>query len=528
MESTTISASVEWLDAIRKAVTATDGSRQAVLDAVHSDLKAQPDRAPLAVAFTEALIELVGYAAAPDSDSANAVDLEVEAIAASRRIMRPLLETKLQARLDALDRKNVGESECKSCDASAESQGRIARSWMSFFGGLSLRRRYRYCEICDEGSAPAQQALGLASGEFTPRLEEAATMMTTTVSHGMAQELLLRLLGLDVSVKALEDMPERRATAVQAIEQEEAEKYTPFDAKGLPVPAQARPADAVAENQAPNVAYLEVDGVSALTRQELTGKDLTPADKRRQRRAKQEKARGGKGRRYCTAGKEVKNAVLYDGKAYAEESPSHGRILEKTYVSHLGNWMGFAVLLWVAMLRKRFDQAKLLVVISDGAEWIRSLAAWLPIPCFLILDLYHVKRRIWEVAHSQYGEENVEGSKWANIQCERIEQGQARDVITALSFLRSRKTKTQKLIEDLAGWLTNNRDRMDYPTYRARGLRISSSAIESANFHVTGQRLKVQGTRWSEPGAAQMATLRADLFNGYWEKRTQKVLAAVA
>ena len=53
-------------------------------------------------------------------------------------------------------------------------------------------------------------------------------------------------------------------------------------------------------------------------------------------------------------------------------------VLEKTYVSHLGEWTIFALLLWVALLRKRFDHAKLLVILSDGSDWIRSLAAWLP------------------------------------------------------------------------------------------------------------------------------------------------------
>lgn len=31
---------------------------------------------------------------------------------------------------------------------------------------------------------------------------------------------------------------------------------------------------------------------------------------------------------------------------------------------------------------------------SDGAEWIRSLAAWLPFETLLTLDLYHVKHRM--------------------------------------------------------------------------------------------------------------------------------------
>ena len=67
---------------------------------------------------------------------------------------------------------------------------------------------------------------------------------------------------------------------------------------------------------------------------------------------------------------------------------------------------------------------------------------------------------------------------------------------------------------------------MDYPAYRARGLRITSGAVESANFHVTGTRLMLQGMRWSAEGAARMAALRADLFNGRWEARTRQLLRA--
>ena len=78
----------------------------------------------------------------------------------------------------------------------------------------------------------------------------------------------------------------------------------------------------------------------------------------------------------------------------------------------------------------------------------------------------------------------------------------------------------------LKTYFTNNRDWMDSPSYRAQGLRITSGTVESANYHVTGARLKQQGMRWSEKGAAEMDRLRADLFNGVWEKRTREVLAA--
>lgn len=77
-------------------------------------------------------------------------------------------------------------------------------------------------------------------------------------------------------------------------------------------------------------------------------------------------------------------------------------------------------------------------------------------------------------------------------------------------------------------YVDNNLDRMDYPSYRARGLRISSGTVESANFHVTGTRLMLQGMRWSAEGAGQMAALRADLFNGRWESRSRQLIKAAS
>jgi hypothetical protein len=393
-------------------------------------------------------------------------------------------------------------------------------------GALRLKRRYCHCESCGSGCAPAQQALGLGDGDFTPRLEEVCSMMATTVPFGMATDLVAKLCGIEISVKAVEDLVERRAEAAAARDEEAAARCAAFDDKGLPVPTQERPADALPVEAAPRVAYLEMDGVIPITREELTGQELTAADRRRQQRAKKNKVRGGKARRYRIVGREVKNAVLYDGKDCAAESPGRGCILKKTYVSHLGHWCAFASLLWVAMLRLRFDQARLLVILSDGAEWIRSLAAWLPIETFLILDLFHVKHRIWEVAHSLYGEHSTKASKWAHTQCDRVEQGEARRVIEALRFLRPSRAETRKLVDDLSAYLTNNLDRMDYPAYRGRGLRTSSGTVESANYHVTGTRLKLQGMRWSEQGARHMALLRADLFNRTWEARTKQLLAA--
>ena len=304
-------------------------------------------------------------------------------------------------------------------------------------------------------------------------------MMATTVPYGLAAKVVASLCAIEVSVKGIEQMVERRAERVLELDDEQARGCNPFDEKGLPVVEQIRAQDAIDPSATPDVAYMELDGVVPVTREELGDDELTEQDKQRREQARQDRARGGKGRRYRIVGREVKNAVLYDGKDCVRESAQRGSILNKTYVSYLGAWLPFAVLLWTAMLRLRFDQSRLLVILSDGAEWIRSLAEWLPIPSLLILDLYHVKHRIWEVAHALYGEHSARASEWARVQCARVEQGEARQVVQALRFLHPSGAQAHEKLQELIGYLENNLDRMNRTGRSLRSPVRSTSTSEA-------------------------------------------------
>jgi hypothetical protein len=521
MESTSVDL-VSWIEIVSRAWRRCGADKHDRLAAfLAKDLG-------IDVGIAEGLVagvnELVMWAREPFEDESNAVETEKAAMDVARRAVLPMLQAKWQAQLSRLDARDAGKTACPNCGKPAPSQGQRGRRWLSLAGLVNLVRRYDYCALCKHGHAPAQNKLGLPESAFTPRVEEVATLMATTVPHGMAVSLVEKLLGVEMSVKAIEEMTERRAQALAAKLHDAAAQCTPFDATGLPVAEQVRPVDAISKT--PTVAYLEMDGVVPMTREELSAKELSAADRRRQKRAKEEGARGGRGRRYRLVGREVKNAVLYEAEHCAREGSERGCITDKSYVSHLGDWLTFAGLLWVALLRKRFDRAGLLVVLSDGADWIRSVCNWLPVPTLLILDLFHVKHRIWEVANELYGERTPRAARWAETQCDRVESGKAREVIEGLRFLGQHNKKPSEKVTELAEYLTNNLDRMDYPAYKARGLRVGSGAVESANYHVTGARLKLQGMRWSEAGAREMAYLRADLFNGNWERTTQALMAS--
>jgi len=518
----TASRSGRWLAVMREvAGTVRPGSSANFVARLRQALGITEQMATALLAGLDALTE---FATAPVDPHTAAVDTEGAAVHAGLAAARPLLEARLQQQLDALDEQTAGATVCHKCGATAQSQGRRARPWTSLTGRLKLTRRYAYCEACDCGRALAQERLGLSESPFTPRLEEVGTLLATTVPHGMAADLARKLLGVELSAKGLQQMTERRAQLLAVQLHTGAAVYDRLDAQGLPVRHQRRPADAVAT--APAVAYLEMDGVVPMTREEIPRHELTPAERARQQRARRAKTRGGGGRRYRVVGREVKNAVLYTAADCVAESASRDCITAKRYVSHLGDWETFTRLLWVEMLRQRHDQAPRLVVLSDGSEWIRSVCDRLPLRPLFILDLFHVKHRLWEVANLLHGEHTPAARVWAEEQGTLVEEGKTARVIATLRWLKPRRRQTREAARLLADYLQSNLSRMDYPAYKRQGLRVGSGAVESANYHVTGARLKLQGMRWSEQGAREMAYLRADLFNGDWEMRTRQLRAA--
>ena len=58
---------------------------------------------------------------------------------------------------------------------------------------------------------------------------------------------------------------------------------------------------------------------------------------------------------------------------------------------------------------------------------------------------------------------------------------------------------------------------MDYATYRAAGLPISSGPVEAAAKTVVAHRLKRSGMRWSRRNGQQVLNLRAQVQSKRWD-----------
>lgn len=184
--------------------------------------------------------------------------------------------------------------------------------------------------------------------------------------------------------------------------------------------------------------------------------------------------------------------------------------------------------------RRRFFEADRRAFLGDGLAWNWSIwkkhfSSFTP-----ILDFVHALQYVYRAAMA-LGQE--EGSGWSLYE-EHISlcwSGRVDEVIAALRGACQRRgvSPEEKLPEDhplqpvieAVRYLSNNRQRMDYPAYRKAGLPVTSAPMESLIKQIN---MRVKGTEmfWDDPaGGEAILHLRAaslcddDRLNEYLKTR---------
>ena len=120
--------------------------------------------------------------------------------------------------------------------------------------------------------------------------------------------------------------------------------------------------------------------------------------------------------------------------------------------------------------RRGFDTAARRVIIGDGAEWIWNLAAEQFPGAIEIVDIYHAKGHLCDVAKAIYGAGTDLAAQWGKDRRDELDAGRFDAILTALRAHRETCEEARKCID----YLTRNRHRMRYPEFRAWGLCVSS------------------------------------------------------
>lgn len=151
------------------------------------------------------------------------------------------------------------------------------------------------------------------------------------------------------------------------------------------------------------------------------------------------------------------------------------------------------------------------IALTDGGAGLEALVAKFFPRAELILDFYHGKEHLVELAQALFPSNDADRKSWLDARCHQLKHEGGAAVLAVLEGLAGEhhSANVRECLRCQIGYFRNNVHRMDYPAYIAKGWQIGSGPVESACKTVVGNRLKGSGMRWGAPGTSEVAHLRA-------------------
>lgn len=203
------------------------------------------------------------------------------------------------------------------------------------------------------------------------------------------------------------------------------------------------------------------------------------------------------------------------------EDQTRFRLEASTYSAHLGPHQAFTPL-FEASLGTYKAQPEQLVFVTDGAVWMQHYLQETYPKSTHILDYYHAVEHL--ASFARLGFQALDRrTRWLEVQKSHLLVDELDAVLANLAQLTNLQPATQAERTRLMAYLEANRSRMQYGSFRNRGLLIGSGPMEAAHRTVIQCRMKRSGQRWTNPGAQAMLNLRVAAKSGRWQLVTNNL-----
>jgi len=377
---------------------------------------------------------------------------------------------------------------CPGCDGAARFSGRREKTFQSVLGPLTLERAYYHCAPCDKGFCPRDEALGLSESSLTPAVTRMVGAVGSAVAFQEGGQLLAELADVRLDAKTIERVSETLGRAIAADERLLVEAGSP---------------------SAPTL-YLGMDGTGIpMRKQELKG-------------------RSGKQPDGSSKTREVKICSVWSAEGRDKDGVPVRDIGSITYSAAIESaatldtnetLSDFALRVQREADRRGFSHAPRRVVLGDGAPWIWNIADALFPGAIQIVDRYHVKEHLCQVAKAIWGAESPLAPPWAKERHAELDDGRLDNLISVLTLHAASCEQARQC----ADYIDRNQHRMDYPRFHEQGLCTSTGVVEAGCKVVVGARLKRAGMHWTLSGANAILALRccrlSRRFEDFWERR---------
>jgi hypothetical protein len=360
-------------------------------------------------------------------------------------------------------------------------------------GSVTVSRPYYLCPHCHAGQFPVDVELDIADTETSPgvRRMQAIVGQDAPFDHGRQQMKLLA--DLEVTTKAVERTAEAIGADIAAREQEEIHRAVQLDLPiviGKPIP----------------FLYVQLDGTGVpVVKKETVG-------------------RAGKTEGQPAHTREAKLGCVFTQTAWDREGFALRDSASTTYVGAIETAQEFGLRLYLEVCKRGWSRAEKKVVIGDGAEWIWNIADQHFPGAIQIVDLYHARQHLWDLARKLYPNQQAEQQRWMAIhKDDLLDEGKIEDLVASLRSIELSNPELAEKIRIEADYFDKNTERMRYPEFRAQHLFVGSGVIEAGCKAIIGSRCKQSGMFWTVRGANAILALRCCYLNGrfeeYWEAR---------
>lgn len=194
--------------------------------------------------------------------------------------------------------------------------------------------------------------------------------------------------------------------------------------------------------------------------------------------------------------------------------------VRKSSIVRFGEVQAFGEDLWRQACEGGYRGASVVAFLGDGSHWLWALAARHFTRAILIVDFWPVCENVGNCAKVFFGEGTEEARQWSLAVCGQLRAGEVDGALRQVEALNPRGSKARREAKHaLVTYLTNNRQRMDYPRYEALGLPIGSGEVEAPCKTLVQARCKQAGRRWHTDGVEPLLRVRCALKDGrYWQE----------
>jgi hypothetical protein len=380
------------------------------------------------------------------------------------------------------------------CGHQARFKEMRSKSFLSVVGTVEVRRPYYHCVHCFTGQHPVDGQLGIAGLESSPGVRRMEAIVGSEMPFTPACEPMKVLAGLEVPAKAIERAAESIGEAIAARDQQEIDR-----AKQLVLPI-------VSRQNIPKM-YVLMDGVQIPV--------VTAETEGRAGRVEGQPART----RECKLGAVFTQTTL-DKEGWPIRDPH-----STSYVGGIETADQFGYRIYTEAWRRGWEWAMTKIVIGDGAVWIWNLADQHFPGAVQIVDLYHARQHLWDIAALLYPHDAAAKKRWIEPMKDLLDHGRTELLVEWLREIAAEHADanpglTKEILVE-AEYFATNTDRMRYPAFREQGFFVGSGVIEAGCKSITGARLKRSGMFWTVRGANAIIALRCCRHNGrfedYWD-----------